>query len=208
LFARVVSVVDRTAAGQVARQHAALLGAGGEVEHVPTRRSDRTGSGLVGRSDGADLLVLGAGDPIDGVMARASLPVLVARGTTHGTSLTDRILVAIDAGSASDHAADLAGRIASRHNSAVAVVAVPEPDRGLERATSASRRIITQLAGHAPQVSGGPVRAERAILSAVAASDASLLVLPLGSTPETRRRAAQVARLVGCSVLAVPAPPG
>ena len=45
------------------------------------------------------------------------------------------------------------------------------------------------------------------VLSAAAAEDASLLVLPLGNTKSARSRAAAIARLVACSVLLIPAPP-
>jgi hypothetical protein len=66
---------------------------------------------------------------------------------------------------------------------------------------------VLQAAGAPAQVYGQAVPAERAILTAAAAEDASLLVLPLGNTKSARSRAAAIAGLVACSVLLIPAPP-
>lgn len=77
----------------------------------------------------------------------------------------------------------------------------------VERATAAASRIVLQSAGTLAEVYEQAVPAERAILTAAAAEDASLLVLPLGNTKGARSRAAAIARLVACSVLLIPAPP-
>jgi hypothetical protein len=204
LFPSVICAADRSAAGHAACQHAAVLAAGAEVEHITTPRPGRASASLLDRCDGADLLVLADHDEVDGVFARASLPVLVARGSSPGTSVTDRILMAVDEGSDPQHAAEIVGRLASRRSSELAVVSIPARNRALERATAATSRIVTQVAGIVPQVYGRPVRGDRAILSAVESMEASLLVLPLGRTARARRDAALVTRLLTCSVLAIP----
>jgi hypothetical protein len=96
--------------------------------------------------------------------------------------------------------------LASRHRGTVAVVPFLEPHGALERATAATSRIVLQVAGLVPRVYGAHASLERAILSAVASMEATLLVLPLDSRASARNNAALIARLVGCSVLVIPVP--
>jgi hypothetical protein len=189
-----------------ARQQAATLGDAGEVEYIETPRLP-SNSALLDRCDGADVLVLGADEDAAALIGRASLPLLLARSCPSDADVTDRILVAVDDKSEPHRAAELAGRLASLHGGTVAVAPFLEPRGALERATAAASRIVLQAAGLVPRVYGAPTELKRAVLSAVAAMDATLLVLPLGSEASTRSNAALIARLVGCSVLVIPVPP-
>jgi hypothetical protein len=206
-FASVVCLVDRSSAGLAARQQAATLAAEGAVEIISTPRPGTTSSALLDRCDGADLLVLGAGDEAIDLIEHASLPVLLARSCAAGAAATDRMLVAIDDESDPRPAAEIAGVLAARHRGTVAVVRAPTLNRTLERASAAASRIVLQAAGVVPEVYEQSVPSTRAIVAATAAEDASLLVLPLGKTKSARSRAAAVARLVACSVLLIPALP-
>jgi hypothetical protein len=206
LFASVVCVVGRNTMDHAARQHATTLGAAGEVEYIDTPHL-QSNSALLDRCDGADVLVLGADDDAAARIERASLPLLLARSCPSGADVTDRILVAVDDKSEPHRAAEVAGRLASRHDGTVAVVPFLEPRGALERATAAASRIVLQTAGLVPRVYGAPTPLQRAVLSAVASMDATLLVLPLGTEASGRSNAALIARLVGCSVLVIPVPP-
>ena len=204
LFASVACVVGRNPMDHAARRQATSLADAGEVEYVDTPLL-RSNSALLDRCDGADLLVLGADDDAAALIERASLPLLLARSCPSGAEVTDRILVAVDDKSEPHRAAEVAGR--SR-----LVMAVRSPSfRSSSRAvrSSANRgdsRIVLQAAGLVPRVYGAPTESKRAVLSAVAAMDATLLVLPLGSQASARSNAALIARLVGCSVLVIPVP--
>ena len=206
-FASVVCLVDRSSAGQAARQQAATLAAGGAVEVIATPRAARAGSALLDRCDGADLLVLGAGDEAIDLIEHASLPVLLTRSCGAGVAATDRMLLAVDDESDPRPAAAIAGVLAAGHRGRVAVVRAPALNRTLERATAAASRIVLQAASKVPEVYEQGVPAAQAIVAATAAEDASLLVLPLGNTKCARSRAAAIARLVACSVLLIPALP-
>ena len=207
LFASVACVVGRNPMDHAARQQATSLADAGEVEYVDTPLL-RSNSALLDRCDGADLLVLGADDDAAALIERASLPLLLARSCPSGAEVTDRILVAVDDKSEPHRAAEVAGRLAARHGGTVAVVPFLEPRGALERATAATSRIVLQAAGSVPRVYGAPTESKRAVLSAVAAMNATLLVLPLGSEASARSNAALIARLVGCSVLVIPVPSG
>jgi len=206
-FASVVCLVDRSSAGHAARQQAAALAAEGVVEIIATPRPGRSSSALLDRCDGADLLVLGASDEAIDLIRHTSLPVLLARSCAAGPAVTDRLLLAVDDESDPRGAAEIAAELAAGHRGRVAVVRTPRPNRVVDRATAAARRIVLQAAGTLAQVYEQAIPAERAILTAAAAEDASLLVLPLGNTKSARSRAATIARLVACSVLLIPAPP-
>ena len=206
-FASVVCLVDRSSAGHAARQQAAALAAEGAVEIIATPRPGRSSSALLDRCDGADLLVLGASDEAIALIRHTSLPVLLARSCAAGPAVTDRLLLAVDDESDPRGAAEIAAELAAGHRGTVAVVRTPRPNRVVDRATAAASRIVLQAAGTIAQVYEQAVPAERAILTAAAAEDASLLVLPLGNTKSARSRAAAIARLVACSVLLIPAPP-
>lgn len=205
-FESVVCLGDRTSAGLAARQQAAALSGGGAVEHIGTPRPGRAGA-LLDRCDGADLLVLGARDDAIDLIERAELPVLLARGCPAGATATDRMLLAVDDHSDPRRAAEVVGVLAARHHGTVAVVRAPAPNRALERATAAASRIVLQTVGTVPQVREQGRRREHAIVAAAASMDATLLVLPLGSTTYERSTAASIARLVGCSVLSIPVAP-
>lgn len=207
LFASVICLVDRSAAGHAARQQAATLATGGAVEIIATPRPGRTSRALLDRCDGADLLVLGADDQAIDLTAHTSLPVLLARSCAAGAAATDRMLLAVDDESDPRPAAELAGVLAADHHGTVAVVRAPTLNRTLERATAAASRIVLQAAAMVPEVYEDGVPATQAIVAAAAAEDASLLVLPLGNTMSARNRAATIARLVACSVLLIPALP-
>ena len=206
-FASVVCLVDRSSAGHAARQQATALAAEGAVEIIATPRPGRSSSALLDRCDGADLLVLGASDEAIALIRHTSLPVLLARSCAAGPAVTDRMLLAVDDESDPRGAAEIAAELAAGHRGTVAVVRTPRPNRVVDRATAAASRIVLQAAGTIAQVYEQAVPAERAILTAAAAEDASLLVLPLGNTKSARSRAAAIARLVACSVLLIPAPP-
>jgi nucleotide-binding universal stress UspA family protein len=206
LFASVVCVVGRNSMDHAARQQATTLGDAGEVEYIETPRLP-SNTTLLDRCDGADVLVLGADEDAAALIERASLPLLLARSCPSGAEVTDRILVAVDDKSEPHRAAEVAGRLASRHDGTVAVVPFLESRGALERATAATSRIVLQAAGQVPRVYGAPMELKRAVLSAVAAMDATLLVLPLGREASARSNAALIARLVGCSVLVIPVPP-
>jgi hypothetical protein len=206
-FASVICLVDRSSAGHAARQQAAALAAEGAVEIIATPRPGRSSSALLDRCDGADLLVLGASDEAIDLIRHTSLPVLLARSYSAGPAVTDRMLLAVDDESDPRGAAEIAAELAAGHRGTVAVVRTPRPNRVVDRATAAASRIVLQAAGTLAHVYEQDVPAERAILTAAAAEDASLLVLPLGNTKSARSRAATIARLVACSVLLIPAPP-
>jgi len=206
-FASVVCLVDRSSAGHAARQQATALAAEGAVEIIATPRPGRSSSALLDRCDGADLLVLGASDEAIALIRHTSLPVLLARSCAAGPAVTDRLLLAVDDESDPRGAAEIAAELAAGHRGTVAVVRAPRLNRVVERATAAASRIVLQVAGTPAEVYEQSIPAERAILAAAAAEDASLLVLPLGSTKSARSRAAAIARLVACSVLLIPAPP-
>ena len=206
-FASVVCLVDRSSAGHAARQQAAALAAGGAAEIIATPRPRRTSHALLDRCDGADLLVLGASDAAIDLIQHTSLPVLLARSCAAGATVTDRMLLAVDDESDPRRAAEIAAELAADHRGTVAVVRAPRLNRVVERATATASRIVLQVAGTPAEVYEQSIPAERAILAAAAAEDASLLVLPLGSTKSARSRAAAIARLVACSVLLIPAPP-
>ncbi|HEX5858178.1 MAG TPA: hypothetical protein VFY91_08725 [Microbacterium sp.] len=206
-FASVVCLVDRSPAGHAARQQAAALATEGAEEIIATPRPGRGSSALLDRCDGADLLVLGASDEAIDLIHHTSLPVLLARSCAAGATVTDRMLLAVDDESDPRAAAEIAAELAAGHCGTVAVVRAPRLNRVVERGTAAASRIVIQAAGMLPEVYEQGVPAQRAILAAVAAEDASLLVLPLGNTKSARSRAAAIARLVGCSVLLIPAPP-
>jgi hypothetical protein len=206
-FASVVCLVDRSSAGHAARQQAAALAAGGAAEIIATPRPRRTSHALLDRCDGADLLVLGASDAAIDLIQHTSLPVLLARSCAAGATVTDRMLLAVDDESDPRAAAEIAAELAADHRGTVAVVRAPRLNRVVERATATASRIVLQVAGTPAEVYEQSIPAERAILAAAAAEDASLLVLPLGSTKSARSRAAAIARLVACSVLLIPAPP-
>jgi hypothetical protein len=206
-FASVVCLVDRSSAGHAARQQAAALAAGGAIEIIATPRPGRTSRALLDRCDGADLLVLGAGDDAIELIEHASLAVLLVRSCATGVAATDRMLLAIDDESDPRPAAEIAGVLAAGHRGTVAVVRAPALNRTLDRATAAASRIVLQAASKVPEVYEQGVPAAQAIVAATAAEDASLLVLPLGNTKCARSRAAAIARLVACSVLLIPALP-
>jgi hypothetical protein len=206
LFASVVCVVGRNSMDHAARQQATTLVDAGEVEYIETPRLP-SNTALLDRCDGADVLVLGADADAAALVERASVPLLLARSCPSGAEVTDRIVVAVDDKSEPHRAAEVAGRLAARHGGTVAVVPFLEPHGALERATAAASRIVLQAAGQVPRVYGAPTECRRAVLSAVAAMDATLLVLALGSEASTRSNAALIARLVGCSVLVIPVPP-
>ena len=206
-FASVVCLVDRSSAGHAARQQAAALAAEEAVEIIASPRPGRNSRALLDRCDGADLLVLGASDEAIDLIQRTSLYVLLARSCAAGATVTDRMLLAVDDEFDPRAAAEIAAELAARHRGTVAVVRTPRPNRVVGRATAAASRIVLQTAGTLAPVYEQAVPAERAILTAAAAEDASLLVLPLGNAKSARRRAAAIARLVACSVLLIPAPP-
>jgi hypothetical protein len=206
-FASVVCLVDRSSAGHAARQQAAALSAEGTPEVIATPRPGRTSTALLDRCDGADLLVLGASDEAIDLIQHTSLPVLLARSCAQGAAVTDRMLLAVDDESDPRDAAEIAAELAAGNRGSVAVVRTPRPNRVVDRATAAASRIVLQVAGTLAEVYEQAVPAERAILNAATAEDASLLVLPLGSTKSARSSAAAIARVVPCSVLLIPVPP-
>jgi hypothetical protein len=178
------------------------------VEIIATPPPGRSSSALLDRCDGADLLVLGASDEAIDLIQHTSLPVLLTRSCEAGAVVTDRMLLAVDDESDPRGAAEIAAELAAARRGTVAVVRTPRPNRVVDRATAAASRIVLQTAGTLARVYEQPVSAERAILTAAGAEDASLLVLPLGNTKRARSRAAAIARLVACSVLLIPATHG
>jgi nucleotide-binding universal stress UspA family protein len=173
------------------------------VDHISAALGGRD-SALLDRCDGADLLVLSADAGRETVLEHARIPVLLARTSPAGTELMDRILIAVDDMTQPDRAAELAGLLAARHDGAVAILPVPERNPALRRATAAARRSVFHAGAAIPRVIAEPAPRDEAICSVAATIDASLLVLPVGTSEVARRNAALVARSVSCSVLAVP----
>ncbi len=120
--------------------------------------------------------------------------------------MTESILVTVDDRAASEQAVDLAGRLAARYGSRVALLAAPRRDPALERALDAGERIVLERTGAAPAILGRKLPLEQAIAAYCEDVAATLLVLATGGAGIAPRTAADIAARVGCCVLAVPVP--
>jgi nucleotide-binding universal stress UspA family protein len=204
-FSSVLCVVDRSAGGRAAHDHAKVLAApGGTLELVHGLDLTEPDRALQDACEGHDLLVLGARTAAFAVVAHAPIPVLLARWCPLGTEVADNILVPVDDSPESGRAVALAGRIAAAHGGTVTILGAPPRDAALQRALAASGRVLLALTGAAPRHFGDQLPREQAVPSAAAALSASLVVLGSGSSEPAKRMTAQIAARVGCSVLAVP----
>lgn len=158
-------------------------------------------AGLLARCAGHDLLVAPAGDATLTAMARAPIPVLVARPAPVGSAFPQSILVAVDGTPAAHDAARLAARLAARRGGLVALVATPEHDAQHQHALEDDLAAVSAITGARPLVLDEQRPPVPAILGAAAIMDATLIVI--GSRPGTPTDSvsAAVARDANCSVL-------
>ena len=206
-FAHVITAVDRAAAGIAVRQQAeALAGPAAVVEAMPAQPLTVAACGpLLDRCDGADLLAVSAANDAHPLLDVATMAILFAQPGYVGTNPTDRILVAVDGSVDPTEAARVAGSLAVRDRSQVAVVAAPKENASLERAVAATSRSMLDSAGAIPEVFGRHGSPESVVASAADAYEATLVVLAVGPGDDDKARAARITQLAGRSVLAVPA---
>ena len=206
VFGSVLCATDRSANGQAAWRHAALLASPGRVvETVSGSQLIRYGQRALHHDcEGYDLLVVGAGVASHAAVLNAPIPILVARRCPLGTEATDTILVPIDDKPQSSHAVVLAGRLAADHSGTVTILPAPPRDPSFQRAIAGGGRVLLQATGVAPRVLGNQLPPERSIPSAAASITASLVVFGCGTEEIDRRTAAQVVGSLGCSALVVP----
>jgi hypothetical protein len=114
--------------------------------------------------------------------------------------------VTVDDRAASEQAVDLAGRLAARHGSRVALLAAPRRDPALDPALNSGERIVLERTGAAPTILRRPLPLEQAIAACCENVAATLLVIGTGAAGIAPRTATCIALRVGCCVLAVPAP--
>jgi nucleotide-binding universal stress UspA family protein len=155
-------------------------------------------------ADGADLLVLGAETLPRRILQVAPIPVLLSRWLPFNDDIAARILIVVDQAVDPDRAAEIAGALAARRGGEVIILPSLARSRSLQRSMAASRRIVLETTGVWPEVLGDELAREAATPSAVRAIDPSIVVLPLGDTPDARAPAVSIARLLTCPVLAVP----
>jgi hypothetical protein len=202
----VICAVDRGAPGVAVRRQAEVLAAAGAMVEplaAPPLTAEACGP-FLDRCDGADLLAVSAAEDPGPLLEHATMPVLLARPGHVATTITDRILVAVDGSADPGDAAQVAGTLAARHRGEVAVVAAPRRDTAVERAIAATTRTVLDAAGVVPAVLGRRLSPEEAVAAAAGAHDATLVVLAVGTSDEAKARAARIARRVSCSVLALP----
>jgi nucleotide-binding universal stress UspA family protein len=186
--AQIEALVSATAVASRERVHA-------NVQIAETSDGPAT---VAARARGHDLLVLPPGRLARAMVARAELPVLVARP---GPQALDSVLVAVD-GTAQAHAAALLGaELAARDDAQLALVATPEHDAAHQHALQRDAAAVERITGRRPLIldeHGPPVTS---IVGAAATLKASLIVL--GSRPEHHADSvsAQVAERATCSVL-------
>ena len=207
VFDHALCVADATPSGHAARrQAAALAGGGGTVRSVVGWRAGREPNTVWELADGADLLVLGAETLPHRILQIAPIPVLLSRWLPFNDDIAARILVVVDQAVDPDRAAEVAGALAARSGGEVSILPSHAHSRGLQRSLAASRRIVLETTGVWPEVLGDELAPEAAISSAVRQFDPSVVVLPLGETPDARAGAISIARHLTCPVLAVPSP--
>jgi nucleotide-binding universal stress UspA family protein len=201
-FTRILCATHPSPGGaEAVRQAAILAGAGTTLDTQPLA----PGAGvdeLLARCTGHDLLVVPAGETARAVLARAEIPVLVARALPDGAAaFPESILVAVDGTPAAHRAAWLAGLLALEHDALMAVVATPEHDAPHRQALAQDVEAITRLTGSRPLVLDEQCPPVPAIVGTARRIDAALIVL--GSRPGALAGSvsAGVARTAGCSVL-------
>ena len=199
VFDHALCVADATPSGHAARRQAAALARdGGTVRSVVGWRAGREPNTVWELADGADLLMLGA----------ETLPhrilVLLSRWLPFNDDIAARILVVVDQAVDPDRAAEVAGALAARSGGEVSILPSHAHSRSLQRSLAASSRIVLETTGVWPEVLGDELAPEAAIASAVRQFDPSVVVLPLGETPDARAGAISIARHLTCPVLAVP----
>jgi hypothetical protein len=205
VFDHALCVADATPSGHAARrQAAALTRGGGTVRSVVGWRAGREPDSVWELADGADLLVLGAETLRHTILQDAPIPVLLSRWLPFNDDIAARILIVVDQAVDPDRAAEIAGALAARRGGEVIILPSLARSRSLQRSMAASRRIVLETTGVWPEVLGDDLAREAATPSAVRAIDPSIVVLPLGDTPDARAPAVSIARLLTCPVLAVP----
>lgn len=167
---------------------------------------------------GHDLLAIGipghsrAGGIMIGRVATAALhrspvPVLVARRPPAGVEFPARIVLASDGTPTSDAAAALTARIAARHGSRVAIVAVRDHAAPFVPGLGEHAVQIAAATGTRPEIVGlqvGPPH--RSVTAAARDLGASLIVTGsrgLTGVPALRSVSERIAHAAGCSVLVV-----
>jgi hypothetical protein len=200
-------VADATPSGHAARrQAAALTSGGGTVRSIVGWRAWREPNTVWELADRADLLVLGAETLPHRILQVAPIPVLLSRWLPFNDDIAARILIVVDQAVDPDRSAEVAGALAVRRRGEVIILPSLARSRSLQRSTAASRRIVLETTGVLPEVLGDELVPEAAITSAARSFDPSVVVLPLGDTPDARTRAISIARHMTCPVLAVPSP--
>ena len=166
-------------------------------------------AGLLARCAGHDLLVAPAGEAVLFALARAPIPVLVARPAPAGSTFPDTVLVAVDGTPAAQDAARLGARLAARHGALVALVATPEHDARHQHALENDIAAVHGITGARPLVLDEQRPPAPAIIGAAASTDATLIVL--GSRPGTPAISVSAGGRPGCELLGARAaarPPG
>ena len=146
-------------------------------------------------------MVIADGPGAHRTLEYAPIPLLLARWCPAG--VVESILVAVDDG---EEVVDLAGRLAARYGSRVALLAAPRHDAALERALNAGERIVLERTGAAPTILARQLPLEQAIAAHCESVAATLLVIGTGGAGIAPRIATDIAARVGCCVLAVPVP--
>jgi nucleotide-binding universal stress UspA family protein len=173
---------------------------------------------LLELSAGHDLLAIGipghsrAGGIVTGrvataVVHRSPVPVLVARRPPDDIEFPARIVLASDGTPASDAAARLAARIAARHGSRVAIVAVRNHEAPFVPGVAEHAAHIAAATGAEPQIVDGEAGPpHRGVTSAARDLRASLIVTGsrgLSGLPALRSVSERIAHAAHCSVLVV-----
>ncbi len=163
---------DQAEAAEVALEAAAKLASERGVP-VATRKitSENAQEGLIDSSEGADLLVVGAGarDVLIGGTASAAvhaapLPVLVARGASERRAFPELILVATDGSPEARRGIGLALRIADAQRSRVALIQVVDGGLATGGTLAEDAAAVSAAAGRRARDTRGVRRSRRAHL--------------------------------------------
>ena len=199
----VVCAVDQSANGRAARRDARLLARPREsIDCVSSMQLLNGGAAAIrAYCEGHDLLVLGASRAAFDVVAHATIPTLIVRSSPLGTDLTDSVLLPVDGSTECANAVNFVARLLADEGGAVTLMAAPRRDDAVHSAIDATSRAIRHASGVTPRLIGGHIPPESAIPLAAATGSASLVALGCSDSDEARRATAQIARLIGCSVL-------
>ncbi len=185
---------------------------------VADDHAEDAASRLVELAPGHDLLVVGihghsrasgiiVGSVATAVLHRSPISVLVARRPPEGIEFPARIVLASDGTPTADAAAELTARIAARHGSRAAIVAVRDHDVPFAPGLAEHAAQIAAATGSEPEIvnlEAGPPH--HGITSAARDLGASLIVTGsrgLSGVPAVRSVSERVAHAASCSVLVV-----